>query len=111
MFFDGKAWANIGSQLKLHTKKSGALELLYPLECYCLLRYYAQNEAFSTRPGMGHNDYVNKSNHINERNARTWMETDEKKEREKKKRHSMCFFSLISIIVLGMRRQVERGTS
>lgn len=34
-----------------------------------------RTKLFRYQWGMGHSDYVNKSNHINERNGRTWIET------------------------------------
>lgn len=57
---------------KKKPQQKQALKPLYSIELLFLAKILC-TESSDLR--MDHNDYVNKSNHINERNARTWMKT------------------------------------
>ena len=110
VLFDGSAWANIGSQLKLpkrtrrkerkSSRATSSLELLLFAKILCTGR-----SIFDSSMGMGHNDYVNKSNHINERKTpeRGW---------KPKKNVTLCLFLLFLVccflsFLLVSRRWVE----
>lgn len=112
VLFGGSAWANIGSQLKLQKKTSqkerkssratSSLGLLFFAKIL-----YTGRSIFDSYMGVGHNDYVNKSNHINER------KTPERGWKPKKKNVTLCLFLLFFCVLLSLNllfiRHVEGG--